>query len=71
MGMAIKNGNTGAFACASDGCHQPGLSKHEYIATKLACAMITAGASMEFSIDESVRRTSELLIKLHKTNTYE
>jgi hypothetical protein len=28
----MENGNYGAFACASDGSHQPGLTKREYFA---------------------------------------
>ncbi len=28
----IKNGECGAFACASDGAHQAGLTKREYFA---------------------------------------
>ena len=37
----MKNGECGAFACASDGAHQAGLTKREYFAVLAMQGLLT------------------------------
>lgn len=63
----IENGKLGAFACASDGAHQSGLTKREYFAG-LAMQGILANADYplthEFIAIKSVEIDGELLKSL-------
>jgi hypothetical protein len=60
----MENAKQGAFACASDGCHQPGLTKREYfaaIAMQGLCACPDLAVSRVELAEESVKQADALL----------
>ena len=56
-------GDHGAFTCASNGMHQPGLTKREYFALHLACAVLS-------NPEENSRRHQMILLDaVHNADT--
>jgi len=67
-----ENGKQGAFACASDGCHQAGLTKREYFAGIALQSYINnyfggSERDTEHCVKMSVRMADALLAELEKT----
>jgi hypothetical protein len=65
----MENGNYGAFACASDGGHQPGLTKREYFAAMALqgiCSNTSAWIGQPLAVS-AVKMAEDLLEELDKT----
>jgi hypothetical protein len=50
----MENGNYGAFACASDGGHQPGLTKREYFAVHIATGLSVQAIAGRHNLAENM-----------------
>ena len=64
---ALENGDALAFPFISKYESQEGLTKREYMATRILSAMITQGIGSDVAAELAVEATDKLLIELKKS----
>jgi hypothetical protein len=64
--VALDNGRNLSFPTETSGPYHRGLTKREYMATKILCAMITQGIGSDVAAELAVDATEKLLIELSK-----